>query len=153
MEKSIFGVEWSLCSFDFLKHKSFTICIFSVCRTEYERYSLEMFSRKTRSHLSMVLETASSFASSQIPQAQCFVPWTRQSVVTIRRQNNVADEVRVTVQSFLWNTVVGFVASQFPYDQCLIWKYNTCIYMSKRRTSHFGIKFVKNIQKFYRGLS
>lgn len=33
--------------------------------------------------------------------------------------------MRVTVQTFLWNTVVGFVTRQFPYDQCLVYEWDS----------------------------
>ena len=70
----------------------------------------------------MILETASCLASSQIPQAQSLVPGPRKSVVAIGRQDDVTDEMRVTVQAFLWDTIVGLVTGQFPYDQGLVWK-------------------------------
>lgn len=68
----------------------------------------------------MVLEATGGLASGQIPQAQSLVPGSRESVVTIGRQNDVTDEVRVTVQAFLWDTVVGLITGQLPYDQCLV---------------------------------
>lgn len=93
-----------------------------------------------KSHLSMVFETTSGFACCQIPETQSFVPWSRQSVVAIRWQYNVTDEMWVTVQTFLWNTIVGFVTCQFPYDQCLI-----CNWECTQKG--YVVKYVKNIKK------
>lgn len=70
----------------------------------------------------MVFKTTSGLSGSQIPQAQGLVPRAGQGVVTIGRQNNVADEVRVAVQTLLGDTVAGIVASQLPNDQGLVWK-------------------------------
>lgn len=98
-------------------HLAIQFCDFQPLRCSYvQRNCL----RKTLVHLGMVLETACRFSGSQIPKAQCFVPWTGQCVVTVWWQNYVTDEVRVTVQTLLWNTIVGFVTSQFPYNQCLV---------------------------------
>lgn len=70
----------------------------------------------------MVLEATSCLAGGQIPQTQSLVPGAGQSVVSVGRQNDVADEVTVTVQTLLGNSVVGLVTGQFPHDQSLVWK-------------------------------
>jgi hypothetical protein len=70
-----------------------------------------------KSHLGMVLETASGLSSGQIPQTQGLVPRTGQSVVAIGRQNDIADEMRVAVQTLLGNSVVLLVTGQLPDDQ------------------------------------
>lgn len=72
------------------------------------------------SHLGMVFKTTSGLSGGQIPQAQGLVPRAGKSVVTVGRQNNVANEVRVTVQTLLRNTVAGIVAGQLPNDQGLV---------------------------------
>lgn len=71
--------------------------------------------------LSVIFETTSGLASSQIPQAQSLIPGTRQSVVTIGGQYYVTDEVRVTIQTLLGETVVGvFITGQLPDNQGLV---------------------------------
>lgn len=42
--------------------------------------------------------------------------------------------MRVTVQAFLWDTVVGFVTGQFPYDQCLVFR------LGEKKNENFGKK-------------
>lgn len=75
------------------------------------------------SHLSVSLEAASGLAGSQIPQTQSLIPGTGQSVVTVGRQHNVADEVRVSVQTLLGVTVVGIlITGQLPDNQSLVYK-------------------------------
>lgn len=69
----------------------------------------------------MIFEAASGFTSSQIPQAQSLIPGTGQSVVTIRGQDDVTDEVGVTIQTLLGETVVGvFITGQLPDNQGLV---------------------------------
>lgn len=75
------------------------------------------------SHLGVSLEAASGLAGSQIPQTQSLIPGTGQSVVTVGREHNVADEVRVSVQTLLGVTVVGIlIAGQLPDNQSLVCK-------------------------------
>ena len=80
--------------------------------------------------LGMVLEAARGLASGQIPQAQSLVPGSGEGVVAVGREDDVADEVRVAVQTFLWDTIVGLVTGQFPYDQSLV---------ARRRQDHIGV--------------
>lgn len=68
----------------------------------------------------MVLECASGFAGGQVPQAQSLVPRAGKSVVSVRGEDDVADEVRVAVQALLRDAVVGLVTGQFPHDQSLV---------------------------------
>lgn len=68
----------------------------------------------------MVFETPSGLSGSKIPQTQSLVPGSRQSVVAVTGQYDVRDEVRVTVQTLLRDSVVGFVPGQFPYDEGLV---------------------------------
>lgn len=87
------------------------------------RNDLTIVSRESNRQniLSVIFETASGLASGQIPQAQGLVPGTGQSVVTIGGQNDVTDEVRVTIQTLLGETVVGvFVTGQLPDNQGLV---------------------------------
>ncbi len=65
----------------------------------------------------MVFESTSSFSGSQVPQTQRFIPRSGKSVITVGWENDVADEMRVTMETFLRNAVViGVVAREFPYD-------------------------------------
>lgn len=73
-------------------------------------------------YLGVVFEATSGFTSSQIPQAKGLVPGTRQSVVTIGRKDNITDEVGVSVKTFVWESVVVFIAGQLPDDQSLVCK-------------------------------
>lgn len=75
------------------------------------------------SHLGVSLEAASGLAGSQIPQTQSLIPGTGQSVVTVGRQHNVADEVRVSVQTLLGVAVVGIlITGQLPDNQSLVYE-------------------------------
>lgn len=70
----------------------------------------------------MVFETASRTSRSQIPQTKSLVPRAGKGVVSVRRENDIADEVRVSVQTFLGNAVVEFVTSKIPNDQSLVYE-------------------------------
>lgn len=69
----------------------------------------------------MVFESSSRATRRQIPKTQSLVPRTGQRIVTVGREDDVADEVRMAIQTFLRDTVVGFVARQFPHNQSLVW--------------------------------
>lgn len=97
---------------------------------------------ETFAHLGMVLETTGGLSGGQVPQTQGLVPGTGQSVVAVRRQNNVADEVAVAVQTLLGDTVVGFVTGQLPHDQGLVWKMEIENTTHEYATSHSGIILV-----------
>lgn len=78
----------------------------------------------------MSLEAASGLAGSQIPQAQSLIPGTGQSVVAVGREHNVADEVRVSVQTLLRVTVVGIlIAGQLPDNQSLVYKRRNILFI------------------------
>lgn len=70
----------------------------------------------------MVLEAARRLSCGQIPQAKSLVPRARECIVAVRRENDVADEVRVTVETLLGNTIAVVFAHQTPDDQCLVCK-------------------------------
>lgn len=57
---------------------------------------------------------------SQVPQSQGLIPRSGNSVVTVSRDNNILDDVRVTLVRSDWNTELLFVFSQLPGDQSLI---------------------------------
>jgi hypothetical protein len=66
-------------------------------------------------------ETASGGSKVEIPQSQCGVPRTRESKLTIRRDSQIRNEVGVSVEGLLWNSVVLFrFTSQVPNDDGLI---------------------------------
>jgi hypothetical protein len=71
-------------------------------------HNLPVVSRESNAHhiLAVVFETASGFASSKIPQAKGLVPGTRESKVTIRGQNNVRNEVTVSLETLLWHSIM-----------------------------------------------
>lgn len=68
----------------------------------------------------MVLKTPGSLASSKVPQTQGLVPRPRKGVVSVAGENHVTNEMRVAVQTLLWDTVVGLVTGEFPDDQCFV---------------------------------
>lgn len=70
--------------------------------------------------LGMIFKTSSRTSSSQIPETQSLVPGSRKSIVAIRRQHNVTDEMGVTIETFLRDPVVRLVAGQFPNNQGLV---------------------------------
>lgn len=70
----------------------------------------------------MVLETTGGLSGGQVPQTKGLVPGTGQSVVSVRGENDVTDEVAVTVQTLLGDSVVGLVTGQLPHDQSLVCK-------------------------------
>ena len=70
----------------------------------------------------MVFKSAGGLSSREIPQTKGLVPGTRQSEVAIRRQDNIRNKVRVTIQTFLGNTKVVLLTGQFPDNQGLVCK-------------------------------
>lgn len=73
-----------------------------------------------RMNLCMIFETTSWLSSAQVPETKSLVPWSRKGKVTIRRQNDIRNEVRVTIQSLNWHSKVGFITGQLPDDQSTI---------------------------------
>ena len=68
----------------------------------------------------MVFETASGLAGAQVPQPQGLVPGAGQGEVSIRGEDDVGDEVAVTVEPLLGHTVVLLISGQLPDDQGLV---------------------------------
>ena len=59
----------------------------------------------------------------QIPQTQCLIPWSRQSKLSIWRDDNIRDKVTMTWQCPLWLTVIGvLILVHFPNQNSVIWK-------------------------------
>lgn len=65
-------------------------------------------------------ETTCCTSSSQIPQTQSLVPRSGKGVGAVRRENDVADEMGVPLQTFLSDTVVEWVTGKIPHDQRLV---------------------------------
>lgn len=70
----------------------------------------------------MVFEATSRTTGSQVPQTQSLVPRTRKSVVSVGWENNVADEMGVSIQTFLGDTVVELITCKVPHDQRFVYK-------------------------------
>lgn len=68
----------------------------------------------------MVLETASRLSGGQIPQAESFVPASRQGVVSVRWQNDVGDEVAVAIETLLRHSIAVSFTQQAPDDESLV---------------------------------
>ena len=68
----------------------------------------------------MIFKSSGRLSSRQIPQTQSLVPRSRQSKVAIRRQDNIRDEMRVTIQTLLSVAEVVLLAGQLPDNQSLI---------------------------------
>lgn len=56
----------------------------------------------------------------QIPQTEGRVPGAGQSELSVRGQNNVRNEVAVTLKSLMRDTVIGIILSQLPDDDGLV---------------------------------
>lgn len=68
----------------------------------------------------MVFETTSALSSSQIPQAESLIPGARKSVISVRWEDNITDEVRVSIQAFLGDSVVVGLTQQTPNNQSFV---------------------------------
>lgn len=72
------------------------------------------------SDLGVVLKSSGGLSSSKIPKPQGFVPGSRESIVSVRGEDNVTDEMRVSLQSFLGHSIVGVIPCQLPDDEGVI---------------------------------
>lgn len=72
-------------------------------------------------NLGVVFKTTSSTSGSQIPQTQSLVPRSRKGVITVRRQNYITNEVRMSMQTFLRDTVVKIITCKVPDDQSFVY--------------------------------
>lgn len=68
----------------------------------------------------MVFETTRGFAGAQIPEPQVLVPGAGEGVVAIAGQDDVRDEVGVSVEPLAGYSVVAFASGQLPHDQGLV---------------------------------
>jgi hypothetical protein len=65
-------------------------------------------------------ESSSGFTSVQVPQSQSLVPRSGQGELTVGRDDNVGDEVVVTVQDLLGVTVFAVFSGELPDDDLLV---------------------------------
>jgi len=65
-------------------------------------------------------ESSGGGTGGELPKAESLVPRGRESIGTVRGDNAVGNDVRVTVKRSLWVTVRGIVAGQVPDDQGLV---------------------------------
>jgi len=71
--------------------------------------------------LGMVLESAGSLSSAEIPQSHGLVPGPGEGKVTIRRKNNIRDEMTMSMKSLLGNAIVSnVIPGQLPDDERLV---------------------------------
>ena len=68
-------------------------------------------SERSMSHLSMIFESPGGTTGSQVPKSQGLVPGTGKSVVAVRGEDDITDEVGMSIKTLLGNTVISFVAS------------------------------------------
>ena len=88
-----------------------------------QKKKLPLYPSMKMGHLGMVFKPPGCSACSKIPQSESLVPRPWQSVVSVRWENHIANEVRVTIETFLRNTVVVFISGQFPDYECLIYQH------------------------------
>lgn len=65
-------------------------------------------------------EAASGGSGVEIPEAESVVPGRREGELTVGRDNDIRDEVVVSVEDFFRGAVPRFVTSQLPDDDGLV---------------------------------
>lgn len=72
------------------------------------RDNLPVVGREGHTHdiLGVILKAASGLAGAKVPQAKGFVPRPGEGKVSVRGQNDIRDEVAVTLETLLGDTVV-----------------------------------------------
>jgi len=65
-------------------------------------------------------ETTGGGSGGELPETESLIPGSGKGVSTVRGDNTVGDDVRVTVKGSLWVTVGGLVAGQVPDDEGLV---------------------------------
>ena len=83
------------------------------------RHDLSVVGRESDAEnvLSVVFEPAGGVAGAQVPEPEGLVPGAREGEVAVRGQDDVGDEVSVTLEAHLGDAVVGFVPGDLPHDQ------------------------------------
>jgi hypothetical protein len=69
----------------------------------------------------MADESTGCCASVEVPQTKCVVPRRGKGELAVRRDNNVGNEVIVSMQDAFGVSVCVIVAGQLPYNDCLVW--------------------------------
>lgn len=86
----------------------------------------------SRQNVSSVTDkVADGFTIVQVPKTHSLIPGSSQSILSILREGNVLDEVVVTLQGTLRNTIAFTITSQVPDNSGLIYKVN----MNKMKVS------------------
>ena len=80
-------------------------------------------------------ESSGGYTSGEFPQSEGLVPRSRESVGTVRRDNTVRDNVSVTVERPLWDTVVLLITGAVK-NQTLVNIKNWPCYQIVRRGSY-----------------
>jgi len=65
-------------------------------------------------------KSSGGYTSGEFPQSEGLVPRSRESVGTVRGDNTVRDNVSVTVERPLWDTVVLLITGEVPDNQRLV---------------------------------
>lgn len=63
----------------------------------------------------------------KVPKAEGAIPSSRQSKLSIWRDDNVTNEVRVPSEGALGDAIVGFIPGQLPHDDRLVWEGKKCV--------------------------
>lgn len=69
---------------------------------------------------SVANEAASSQAGVEVPKTKCVVPGGGKGKLTVRRDDNVRNEVVMSMKNFLGESVAIIVTRQLPDDNCLV---------------------------------
>ncbi len=70
--------------------------------------------------MAVILKAASGASSRQIPQSQVLVPRSGQGKVTVRGQDDVRDEVTMSMETLLGHTIVVLIMVQLPNDETFV---------------------------------
>lgn len=68
----------------------------------------------------MIVETASGLSCAEIPETEGLVPGTGQGVVAVAGEDDVGDEVGVSVEPLVGYSVAVLVLGEFPHDKSLV---------------------------------
>ena len=68
----------------------------------------------------MVLEPPGGLAGAEVPEPQVLVPGAGEGEVSVRGENYIGHEVRVSVEPLLGHSVLTVLTGQLPHDQGLV---------------------------------